>query len=164
LQKQIQEALKASDSSIGITLIDGSQKNLKTIVQQINQGERDLTTQNIAIELLTDYYPKYAKVGGISVYYNGSNIQAKNYATVLLKKIDQTIPKFGVGAYSDLQTTQRRLMFCRQTTIPALVFFAGYLSNSGDRTMIEGSDKLNLLAKGIALGLSTCLKSIYQQK
>jgi V8-like Glu-specific endopeptidase len=158
LQKQVQEALNKLDSTLDIRLIDGSNQNLEKAIQEINQKAKSPVSQNVAIELLTDHYPENSNLCGISVYYNGSNVQGKNYAEALLNSI-KDIPKFSVGTYSDQATRGRRLKFCRQTKMPALVFYAGYLSNLEDLARIKAlQTEISPMAEAIAAGLLAWIK------
>jgi N-acetylmuramoyl-L-alanine amidase len=162
LQQQVQQALRQLDSSIEVRPINGSGKNLKAAIQEINQQAAESSdTQSVAIELLTDDYSD-PKVRGISTYYYGGNPRRKDEANALLDRIrEKGIPVFGLGAYSDRVTSSGRLDFCRQTTMPALVFYAGYLSHEGDRARIEAlQTEISPLAEGIAAGLLAWLQRI----
>jgi N-acetylmuramoyl-L-alanine amidase len=159
LGSQVKAALNKLDPTIAVTVIEGADKNLKEAIQAINKTAQSITTaQSVAIELLTDGYIDDSKVRGITVYYNGNNDWGRDYATTLLggiKERDSSLPIFGVGAYSDRLTSLGRLGFCRQTDMPALVFFSGYLSNPGDYARIEALNgaEPSSLAEGIAIGL-----------
>ncbi|MCY7323423.1 MAG: trypsin-like peptidase domain-containing protein [Phormidesmis sp. CAN_BIN36] len=164
LRSQVKAALNRLDSSITVTEIEGidetSQEVLKKAIQEINKAAKAaVTTQNVAIELLADGYLKNSNVRGISVYYNGSDEQGKDYATALLGGIKAEAPSLPIfakdGAFSDLVTESGRLGFCRRTNIPALVFYAGYLSNPEDLATIEALQEAetSLLSEGIAAGL-----------
>lgn len=166
LQQAVKKALNELDPNIEVILVDGSNKDIPGSIQHINQAAKSLTNQSVAIELLMDSYPKDAKVGGISVYYNGSNSQAKNYATTFLGAIDEKLKRFSVGVYSDLATSQSRLAFCRRIIIPSLVFYAGYLSNTKDLALIQAlqPDQPHPLAQGIASGLFAWLNFLVSLK
>lgn len=162
LQQQVVRALNSLDPSIEVRSIEGSGKDLKSPIEEINrQAAESADTQSVAIELLTDEYSD-PKVGGISTYYYGGNPRRKDNANALLNRIrEKGIPIFGIGAYSDRVTSSGRLDFCRHTTMPAFVFYAGYLSNRDDRARIEAlQTEISPLAEGIAAGLLALFESL----
>jgi hypothetical protein len=170
LQDQIEVALQRLNSAITVIKIKASEKkdsaaksynqlfDLDRAIQDINEAAKSPTTQNIAIELLTDAYDK-DNVNGLSIYYNGTDNNGKDYAKTLLENIKEKapdLPIFGVGAYSDLVTKPSRLAFCRRLNMPALVFYAGYLTNPYDLSKVQSlvdTTETSSLAEGIAAGL-----------
>lgn len=163
LQAQVKQALNLLDSSIKVQLIDGSGKDLESAIDNINlKAAESADTQSAAIELLTDEYCD-PKVGGISAYYYSGNPRRKDDTNAFLNPIrEKGIPLFGIGAYSEAVTRAGRLEFCRRTTMPALVFYAGYLSNPKDRARIEAlGTEISPLAEGMAAGLLAWLQRIH---
>ncbi len=179
LQDQIEVALKRLNPAIAVIKIKASEKDsdqsesynkildLDGAIQNINdEAAKSATTQNVAIELLTDAYDK-DNVSGFSLYYNGRDENGKSYATTLLNNIigvikekSEDLPKFGVGAYSDIATKPSRLAFCRRLNMPAVVFYAGYLTNPNDLKNIQSllNTETSSLAEGLASGLVAYLQ------
>jgi V8-like Glu-specific endopeptidase len=175
LQDQIEVALKRLNPAIAVIKIKASEKNLaqpesykkpvgldSAIQNIIDEAAKSTTTQNVAIELLTDAYDK-DNVSGFSLYYNGRDENGKSYAKTLLNNIigvikekSEDLPFFGVGAYSDIVTKPSRLAFCRRLNMPALVFYAGYLTNPNDLKNVQSllNAETSSLAEGIAAGLA----------
>lgn len=163
LQEQIASKLEELNPTIQVERIVGTGKTLVNAIQEINQQSKSFPeARQVAIQLVTDSY-RDPKVSGISAYYNGSNPKGKSYADTLLGGIQSKGVEGKIfGAYADQVTSARRLGFCRQTVMPALVFFAGYLSNSDDRARIEAlrSGASSSLAEGIAIGLLAWLEKL----
>lgn len=97
-------------------------------------------------------------IRGVTSYYIAGNQQRKKDAEILLLSLLRQIPQFpSRGARPDTETGLGSLIFTRWIGIPSLYLELGYLTNPGDRTLLQTRRKD--IAKGIADGLAGWLQT-----
>ncbi|MEH1934862.1 MAG: N-acetylmuramoyl-L-alanine amidase [Nostoc sp.] len=93
-------------------------------------------------------------VRGASVFYIANNSDRKSNAEQLLIGLLRRVPQLpNRGVKPDTDSGLGSLVFCRQTTLPALVMQVGFLSNPEDRALLQ--TRRRDFALGIVDGLVT---------
>ncbi|HCF27936.1 MAG TPA: cell wall hydrolase, partial [Cyanobacteria bacterium UBA11049] len=113
---------------------------------------------DVAIEIHADAASS-PSVSGASVFYIANNDERKNNADLLLMGLLRRVPQLqNRGVKPDTNAGVGSLTFCRQPTIPSLLMQVGFLSNPGDRSLLQ--NRRRDFALGIADGLASWSRAI----
>jgi hypothetical protein len=128
---------------------------LKLAIQEINQQRNPEQQQGeLAIELLTNRSGSPSKSRGTTLYYSAANPRAQQLAQCLQSALKAASPLPYIGALPDSYTSSRRLDFCREVNLPAVVIYVGYLDNASDRAYIEALRQNPAAAESLAISLT----------
>ncbi|MCD8487584.1 MAG: trypsin-like peptidase domain-containing protein [Desertifilum sp.] len=142
---------------------EGQKLLIKDITDWINEtSDRDYESGDLAIELLMNFGSENnSEARGVTAYYVTSRPERRVDAEILLEEIANEVPDLPIrGASPDIFTSTRRLGFCQNLYMPALVLYVGYVDNCQDRQILINSETADKLALGIAEGIKAWSNSL----
>jgi V8-like Glu-specific endopeptidase len=160
LQQAIATELARRDPTVRAVSVSGHpeqphQGALNLAIREINQQRNPEQQQGeLAIELLTNRSGSPSKSHGITLYYSAANPRAQQLAQCLQSALKAASPLPYIGAVPDSYTSSRRLAFCREVNLPAVVIYVGYLDNASDRAYIEALQQNPAAAESLATSLT----------
>jgi hypothetical protein len=167
LRQAIRTELAHRDPTVRIVPISGHPEQphsdaLKQAIEEINQQRNPDQQSELAIEILTNRSGSPSKVHGITLYYSAANPLAQQLVQFLQAALKTASPLPCIGAFPDSYTNNRRLAFCREINLPAVVIYVGYLNNEDDRTYIKKVKRDPSAAASLATSLTTGILNALQ--
>ncbi|MBW4429964.1 MAG: serine protease [Nostoc desertorum CM1-VF14] len=128
---------------------------LNLAVQLINQQRNPEQQGELAIELLINRSEiATSKNRSIKLYYSAANARAQQLALCLQTVLKEDNPLFSISALPDSYTITRRLGFCRNVNLPAVVIYVGDVANAIERNYIERMQQDPATAEPLATSLT----------